>query len=60
MLTRKYNFDALKPYFCIEKLGFFRGIYNFYFFFLFGLNIDFGYSLESPKCGCSNVALSKT
>ena len=47
--TRLYNFDPLKPHFCIVKLGF-TGVY-----ILFLLkNIDCGYKLEHPRRGGSN------
>ena len=50
--TYLYNFDPLKPNFCIVKLGF-TGVYNFFFLFLLK-NIDCGYSLELPCRGGSN------
>ena len=42
------NFDPLKPYLYIVKLGF-PGVYNIFLFLL--KNIDFGYSLEPPRRG---------
>ena len=50
--TRLYNFDPLKPYFYIVKLGF-TGVYILFFLFLLK-NIDCGYSLEPPRRGGSN------
>ena len=49
--TRLYNFDPLKPHFCIVKLGF-TGVYSIFLFLL--KNIDCGYSLEPPRRGGSN------
>ena len=43
--TRIYNFDLLKPYFYIVKLGF-TGVYIIFLILL--KNIDCGYSLEPP------------
>ena len=43
--TRIYNFDPLKPYFYIVKLGF-TGVYII--FLISAQNIDCGYSLEPP------------
>ena len=49
--TCLYNFDPLKPHFCIVKLGF-TGVYiNF---LISAQNIDCGYSLEPPRRGGSN------
>ena len=46
-----YNFDPLKPYFYIVKLG----LQGYTLFLLFLLkNIDCGYSLEPPRRGGSN------
>ena len=44
--TYLYNFDPLKPYFCIEKLGF-TGVYII--FLISVQNIHCGYSLELPQ-----------
>ena len=41
--TRLYNFDPLKPRFCIVKLGF-TGVYII--FLISAQNVDCGYSLE--------------
>ena len=49
--TCLYNFDLLKPHFCIVKLGF-TGVYII--FLIFGQNINCGYSLEPPRRGGSN------
>ena len=49
--TCLYNFDPLKPYFYIVKLGF-TGVYII--FLIFAQNIDCGYSLELPRQGGSN------
>ena len=49
--TCLYNFDPLKPHFCIEKLGL-QG-YTLFFLILFK-NIDRGYPLEPPHRGGSN------
>ena len=49
--TRLYNFDPLKPYFYIVKLGF-TGVYVIFLILL--KNIDCGYSLEPPRAGGSN------
>ena len=43
--TYLYNFDPLKPYFYIVKLGF-TGVYII--FLISAQNIDCGYSLELP------------
>ena len=51
MKTRLYNFDPLKPYFYIVKLGF-TGLYIFFLFLL--KNTDCGHSLEPPRRGGSN------
>ena len=50
--TYLYNFDLLKPRFCIVKLG----LTGVYIGFLISAkkNIDCGYSLELPQCGSSN------
>ena len=45
------NFDPLKPYFYIVKLGFI-GVYII--FLTSAQNIDCGYSLEPPRRGGSN------
>ena len=44
--TCLYNFDPLKPYFYIVKLGF-TGVYII--FLISAQNIDCGYSLEPPR-----------
>ena len=44
--TCLYNFDPLKPHFCIVKLGF-TGVYII--FLISSKNIDCGYSLEPPR-----------
>ena len=49
--TYLYNFDPLKPHFCIVKLGF-TGVYII--FLISDQNIDCGYSLEPPRRGGSN------
>ena len=49
--TCLYNFDSLKPHFCIVKLGFI-GVYIIFLFLL--KNIDCRYSLEPPRRGGSN------
>ena len=49
--TYLYNFDPLKPHFCIVKLGF-TGVYII--FLISVQNIDCGYSLEPPRRGGSN------
>ena len=49
--TYLYNFDPLKPHFCIVKLGF-TGVYII--FLISAQNIDCGYSLEPPHRGGSN------
>ena len=49
--TYLYNFDPLKPHFYIVKLGF-TGVYII--FLISPQNIDYGYSLESPRRGGSN------
>ena len=49
--TYLYNFDPLKPHFCIVKLGF-TGVYII--FLISAQNIDCGYSLEPPRRGGSN------
>ena len=49
--TYPYNFDPLKPYFYIVKLGF-TGVYII--FLISAQNIDCGYSLEPPRRGGSN------
>ena len=49
--TRSYNFDPLKPHFYIVKVVF-TG-YTLVFRFLL-ININCGYSLESPHRGGSN------
>ena len=56
--TSLCNVYPLKPHFYIAKLGY-VGVYLFagvYLFFLFLLqNIDYGYSLEPPRRGGSNM-----
>ena len=49
--TYLYNFDSLKLYFYIVKLGF-TGL--FIIFPISAQNIDCRYSLESPRRGSSN------
>ena len=49
-----YNFDPLKPHFCIVKLGFTE--VNIIFFILLKI-IDCWYSLEPPHRGGSNEYL---
>ena len=49
--TCLYNFDPLKPYFYIVKLGF-TGVHNI--FLISAQNIDCGYWLEPPRRGGSN------
>ena len=49
--TRLYNFDPLKPYFYIVKLGF-TGVYII--FHISAQNTDCGYLLEPPRQGGSN------
>ena len=49
--TCLYNFDPLKPYFHIVKLGFTGVDINF---LIFAQNIDYGFSLEPPRRGGSN------
>ena len=49
--TCLYNFDPLKPYFYIAKLGF-TGVYIIVF--ISAKKIDCGYSLEPPRRGDSN------
>ena len=49
--TCLYNFDPLKPYFYIVKLGF-TGVYII--FLISAQNIDCGYSLELSRRGGSN------
>ena len=51
MKTYLYNFDPLKPYFYIVKLGF-TGVYII--FLISAQSIDCGYSLEPPHQGSSN------
>ena len=48
LITRTclYNFDPLKPHFCIVKLGF-TGVNII--FLIFAQNIDCGYSLKTPR-----------
>ena len=54
--TCLYNFDPLKPYFSIVKLGF-TGVYIIFLFLL--KNIDCGYSLEPPRrCGSNEYPQS--
>ena len=48
--TYLYNFDPLKPHFCIVKLGL-TGVYII--FLISAKNIDCGYSLEPPRRGGS-------
>ena len=48
---RLYDFDPLKPYFYIVKLGF-TGVYII--ILISTQNIDCRYSLESPRRGSSN------
>ena len=50
--TYLYNFDPLKPYLYIVKLGF-TGV-DFIFFLFLLKNIYCGYSLEPPRQGGSN------
>ena len=50
--TCLYNFDPLKPYFYVVKLGTLQG-YIISFLFLLK-NKDCGYSLEPPRRGGSN------
>ena len=49
--TCLYNFDPLKPHFCIVKLGF-TGVNII--FLISAQNIDCGFSLEPPHRGSSN------
>ena len=49
--TYLYNFDPLKPHFCIVKMGF-TGVYII--FLISAQNIDCGYPLEPPRRGGSN------
>ena len=49
--TCLYNFDPLKPHFCIVKLGF---IGVCIIFLISAQNIDCGYLLEPPRRGGSN------
>ena len=49
--TYLYNFDPLKPYFHIVKLGF-TGVYIIFLFLL--KNLDCGYSSEPPRRGGSD------
>ena len=49
--TCLYNFDPLKPHFCIVKLGF-TGVDII--FLISAQNIDCGHSLEPPRWGGSN------
>ena len=49
--TCLYQFDPLKPYFYIVKLGF-TGVYII--FLISAQNTDCGYSLEPPRQGGSN------
>ena len=49
--TCLYNFDPLKPHFCIVKLGF-TGVYII--FHISAQNIDCEHSLEPPRRGGSN------
>ena len=49
--TCLYNFNPLKPHFCIGKLGFI-GVYIISL--ISAQNIDCGYSLEPPRRGGSN------
>ena len=54
--TCLYNFDPLKPYFYIVKLGF-TGIYIIFLFLI--KIIDCGYSLEAPlRCGSNEYPQS--
>ena len=55
--TCLYNFDPLKPYFYIVKLGFTR---VFIIFLISAKNIDCGYSLEPPQRGLSEAVLTST
>ena len=54
MKTYLYNFDPLKPHFCIVKLflNWFTGVYII--FLISSQNIDRGYPLEPPRRGGSN------
>ena len=49
--TCLYNFDPLKPHFCIVKLGF-TGVYII--ILISAQNIGCWYSLEPPRRGGSN------
>ena len=57
MKTCLYNFDPLKPYFYIIKLGF-SGVYII--FLISAKNIGCDYSLEPPRRGGSNKYLQST
>ena len=46
-----YNFDPLKPHFCIVKFGF-TGVYII--LLISAQNIECGYSLQRPRRGGSN------
>ena len=52
--TCLYNFDPLKPHFCIVKLGF---TVVYIIFLISAQNIDCGCSLEPPRRGGSNEYL---
>ena len=49
--TCLYNFDPLKPHFCIVKLGI-TGVYIT--FLISAQKLDCGYSLEPPRLGDCN------
>ena len=51
MKTHLYNYDLLKPYFYVVKLGF-RGVYIIFLILL--KNHRLWYSLEPPRRGGSN------
>ena len=63
--TCLYNFDPLKPHFCIVKLGF-TGVYIIFLFsaqkhrlWVLVRTIDCGYSLEPPRrCGSNEYPQS--
>ena len=55
--TYLYNFDPLKPYFYIVKLGF-TGVYII--FLISAQNLDCGYLLEPPRRGGSNEYLQSS
>ena len=52
MKTCPSNVYPLEPHFYIAKQGY-AGVYLFFLFLL--QNIDYGYSLEPPRRGSSNV-----